>query len=434
VIGRRRPRPARPASAPKEPEAPKPRRRSLSHVGGAADIGGSRPEGLALASAVEVEPAQAPGDEPSEGEERAHVHGFHTYPARMHPRTASRLVRAFSAARETVLDPFCGSGTVLVEAMVAGRAAVGTDLNPIAVRLAATKTRPRAPGELEALVAAARVASDHAKERRLARAGATRRLPAEDVAAFDAHVLLELDGLRAGIEEKAPGLLRADLFMVLSAILVKLSKKRGDTSEALGPRRLAAGYPSKLFVRKAEELARRLRELDRVVPSPRPSVRVALDDAVKLSTIAAASVDLALTSPPYAGTYDYLAHHAMRVRWLGLDASALSSHEMGARRRYASLGPAEARAAWTGELRALLASVERVLVPGGRLVMMLGDAAVKTTPLRAHELVELAARSTSMECVARASQDRPHFHGPTIHAFEHAPRREHALLLRKRRR
>jgi DNA methylase len=239
-------------------------------VGGATDIGGSRAEGLALAAALEVQPAQAPGSEPAEGEDRAHVHGFHTYPARMHPLTASRLVEAFSPARATLLDPFCGSGTVLVEAMIAGRSAIGTDLNPIAVRLAATKTRARAPGELEALVAAARMVSDYAKDRRLARAGATRRLPREDVVAFDPHVLLELDGLRAGIEEKAPGLLRADLFIVLSAILVKLSRKRGDTSEALGARRIAAGYPSKLFVRKAEELARRLAELEALLPKPRP--------------------------------------------------------------------------------------------------------------------------------------------------------------------
>ncbi len=401
-------------------------------MGGDVDVGGSRTEALALAGALEVPPAPPEGPGESEGEERAHIHGFHTYPARMHPSTASRLVRAFSLPRAAVLDPFCGSGTVLVEALVAGRSAIGTDLNPVAVRLSATKTRPRAPGELEALVRSARVVSDFARERRQARAGASRRLPKEDVAAFDAHVLLELDSLRAGIEEKAPGLLRADLFMVLSAILVKLSRKRGDTSEALGTRRLAAGYPSKLFVRKAEELARRLAELEALVPRPRPSVRVGQDDAARLSTVAAETIDLTLTSPPYAGTYDYLAHHALRLRWLSLDASVLAEGEMGARRNYASLGPAEAHAAWTRELRGVLASAERVLKRGGWLVLMIGDSAVGTAALRANDLVLSSAEGTKMECVARASQERPHFHGPTIAAFKSAPRREHALLLRKR--
>ena len=39
--------------------------------------------------------------------DRVHVHGFHTYPARMHPQTAARLVRALSGEGATVLDPFC---------------------------------------------------------------------------------------------------------------------------------------------------------------------------------------------------------------------------------------------------------------------------------------------------------------------------------------
>ena len=56
--------------------------------------------------------------------------------ARMHPQTAGRLVRAATERGALVLDPLCGSGTVLVEAMIAGRRGAGTDLNPLAERLA----------------------------------------------------------------------------------------------------------------------------------------------------------------------------------------------------------------------------------------------------------------------------------------------------------
>src|SRR5580658_214827 len=122
-----------------EPTPPTARqRRSLSNVGGAVDLGGSRAEALALAGALEVAPATT-GE--GEGEDRAHVHGFHTYPARMHPATATRLIEAFASPGSTVLDPFCGSGTVLVEAMRLGSTAIGTDLNPLAVRLATIKTK-----------------------------------------------------------------------------------------------------------------------------------------------------------------------------------------------------------------------------------------------------------------------------------------------------
>jgi SAM-dependent methyltransferase len=405
------------------------RRRSLSHVGGPAELGGDRALALLLAHALDVAPA--PESEEGEGEDRAHVHGFHTYPARMHPLTASRLIEAFSREGSVVLDPFCGSGTVLVEAMALGRAAVGTDINPLAVKLATTKTRARSPGEREALVDAARSAAELADTRRQARAGATRRYPPEDVAMFDPHVLLELDGLRAGLSQAAEPL-RGDLMVVLSSILVKLSRKRADTSEEKGPRRLAAGYPSRLFVRKTTELASRLATFESLLPSPRPRVRVTLDDAARLESTRDQSVDLVVTSPPYAGTYDYLTHHLPRMRWLGLDARGLERGEMGARRRYAGLSGKEARRAWGRELEGLLASLERVLRRGASLVLLLGDSAVGDNALRADDMVADAAEGTRLERVARASQLRPHFHGPSASAFQGAPRREHALLLRRR--
>ncbi|HEX3761720.1 MAG TPA: hypothetical protein VHW23_23640, partial [Kofleriaceae bacterium] len=75
------------------------------------------------------------------------THPFHGYPARLHPATARVLVElvAHGAGRGAlpgapVVDPFCGSGTVLVEARAAGAPAVGVDLNPLAVLVAHAKT------------------------------------------------------------------------------------------------------------------------------------------------------------------------------------------------------------------------------------------------------------------------------------------------------
>jgi SAM-dependent methyltransferase len=383
-------------------------------------------EARVLARALEVAP-HLPG---AEGEDRAHVHGFHSYPARSHPVTVARLVEDFSLAGSTVLDPFCGSGTVLVEAMRLGRATVGTDLNPVAVKLATLKTRAHSEDELRGLVAAAEGAAAFAEDRRRARAGATRRYGLDDVALFDPHVLLELDSLRAATQKLVEPQ-KMELLLVLSSILVKLSRKRGDTSEETVPRRLAAGYPSSLFVRKTLELVARLRELETGLPSPRPRARVALEDAGLLPSVGEASVDLIVTSPPYAGTYDYLAHHALRIRWLGLDAAGLSQGEMGARRLYAAMRDGDVRGAWARELERMLRSAERVLRPGGALVLLIGDSVVGKQPLRADDMVAAAADGTRMRCIARASQARPHFHGPTARVFQGQPRAEHALLLRR---
>jgi len=76
------------------------------------------------------------------------THGMHPYPARMHPYIARRLIQALTRPGELVLDPFCGSGTVMVEASLHGRNSIGIDLNPLAVLLSRSKTRPVNPRTL----------------------------------------------------------------------------------------------------------------------------------------------------------------------------------------------------------------------------------------------------------------------------------------------
>ena len=79
-----------------------------------------------------------------------YTHGFHQYPARMHPEIATRLIEKYSANSKTVvLDPFMGSGGVLVESMLHGNNSIGIDLNPFAVLLSKVKTTPLDPKKLE---------------------------------------------------------------------------------------------------------------------------------------------------------------------------------------------------------------------------------------------------------------------------------------------
>lgn len=70
------------------------------------------------------------------------THGFHDYPARMIPQIAQRLIDRYTPNGGKILDPFCGSGTTLVEAQLANRHAVGNDINPLAVLLSKVKATP----------------------------------------------------------------------------------------------------------------------------------------------------------------------------------------------------------------------------------------------------------------------------------------------------
>lgn len=401
-------------------------RRALTNVGGATRLEGDPADAAMLAHALDVASSST-----AEEAARAHVHGFHSYPARMHPDTARRLIEALSRPGERVLDPFCGSGTVLVEARLAGRAAIGVDANPLAVRLARLKAQGSSAGERERLIAAAREVASAADERRKARAGPSHRYGPEDVALFEPHVLLELDGLRVGLDRLAghgADALRADLELVLSAILTKLSRRTSDTSEHELPRRIAAGYPARLFIRKAEELAQRLADVAAPLAASPPAL-IEEGDARALRGVEPGSVHLAVTSPPYPGVYDYLAHHEARLRWLRLRSARFEQDEIGARRHLDPLGPEAGRVRWREELGGVLVALARVLRSGAPLVLLLADSVVAGAPVYAVDVVRAAASGARFAIRAVASQPRPHFHRPTARAFERRPRHEHAILL-----
>jgi len=60
-----------------------------------------------------------------------------THPAPFPLELASRLVRMFSFTSDTVLDPFCGTGTTMIAAIRYGRNSIGIDIDPEYCRMAA---------------------------------------------------------------------------------------------------------------------------------------------------------------------------------------------------------------------------------------------------------------------------------------------------------
>lgn len=59
------------------------------------------------------------------------------HPAPFPLELATRLVRMFSFTGDTVLDPFCGSGTTMVAALRTGRNSIGVEIDPEYCRMAA---------------------------------------------------------------------------------------------------------------------------------------------------------------------------------------------------------------------------------------------------------------------------------------------------------
>lgn len=76
--------------------------------------------------------------------EKDYVHGFCTYPAMMVPKMQREMLDVYLAEtgrrKVHILDPFAGSGTILVEGMLRGLDIVGIDINPLAILLCKVKT------------------------------------------------------------------------------------------------------------------------------------------------------------------------------------------------------------------------------------------------------------------------------------------------------
>lgn len=81
----------------------------------------------------------------------ASPHEFYRYPARFTPAFARAAIEAFTNCGDLVIDPFVGGGTTLVEARLAGRMSLGSDLNSLAVFVSQTKSRPHSVPELIAV-------------------------------------------------------------------------------------------------------------------------------------------------------------------------------------------------------------------------------------------------------------------------------------------
>lgn len=75
-------------------------------------------------------------------ETKEYTHCFHTYPAMMIPQIARKLLNQYGVEGEWLLDPYCGTGTSLVEASLFGMHSVGCDINPLVRLIAKSKLTP----------------------------------------------------------------------------------------------------------------------------------------------------------------------------------------------------------------------------------------------------------------------------------------------------
>ena len=122
------------------------------------------------------------------------THGLHKYPAKFFPELPRWLIKRYSQENERILDPFAGSGTTNVEALLSKRHSVGIDVDPFSRFISKVKVTPLAEKELKLAQKVLLEAISHYRPSRVAQCDLP-DFPYRDNW-FNKEILLELSYLR----------------------------------------------------------------------------------------------------------------------------------------------------------------------------------------------------------------------------------------------
>ena len=264
------------------------------------------------------------------------THWLHSYPAKMFHRIPQQILSALDKNGHTVvLDPFCGSGTVLIEAALRGNNAIGVDINPLARLLTAVKSTPLPSGELQRL-----------GELVLARAQTYPEPAMKDEFLdfwFKREAQIPLFQLRCAIDDIPIPTYRNFFLITLSSIIrrcsladpaipppVRLSEGRIQKANGRYKRHftLAKALSSQTVYHHFQTALlnniRRLGQLDLCRNLGRVQVLEASSEAAA-TTLDRHSVDLILTSPPYCGAQKYVRTLRLELYWLGYKRNEIAA-------------------------------------------------------------------------------------------------------------
>ena len=258
------------------------------------------------------------------GSTTTHTHGFHKYPGKFIPQIPRWAMRKYlgKSAGKIVLDPFCGSGTTLVEAVLSGNMALGVDIDPLSVMISEVKSRAIDPKFLRQT--AARL-NDHAlaKQRRYFRpeCGTLEHW-------FSPDAILKLGRIRAAIEDlptefgDSPQIRQAVNFwrICFSSIVRRASNADNESQKTFVSRTnpKKAEDATALFCRQSRYFVERMERFAREIQVAKNESRVYLADGGDLPLPARnAAVDLIVTSPPYIKAIDYMYNQMVELFWIG---------------------------------------------------------------------------------------------------------------------
>jgi hypothetical protein len=324
----------------------------------------------ALYSRIDLE-LSWPEQELPQKERTKHVHALHPYLGKFVPQLVEVFLRRLFLPGGTVYDPFCGSGTTLVEANVYGCDAIGCDISAFNCLMTRVKTGRHRLAEVEL---ALRGALETARS-----AGAPPGEDAGDWARtwYAERALQELVAYRAAARGLDPDSREVAWLVLARAARSARRTTHFDLDFPAAPvsepywcykhRRTCkpVGEAAKFLLRYTDDTLARLRAFATL----RRDRRVAVLHADARAAPLPWPVDGVVTSPPYPGLIDYHEQHRYAYELLGIEDRR--GDEIGS----AALGRTKAaRAAYVGAIADAFLNARQFLRPGSPAVIVVNDS------------------------------------------------------------
>ncbi len=342
------------------------------------------------------------------------THGYHRYPAKFIPQLASRIIKENSQAGDLICDPFMGSGTTLVEAIVNGRRAYGTDINPVAVLISKAKTTPIEPAKLQREVNTVLSYLQTALQKQKGQLLLTDHsfefsIPNHERIDYwfpekQKHDLaLILGGIKSVPDPAIQTLLLCSFSNILKGCSIWMMKSVKPTRD--WQKKVAPAYQS--FVLQTRRMMKKNTEFWEILGGRRVDCIVDNKDARNLS-LKDDSTTLIVTSPPYVTSYEYADLHQLTAIWLGYVDNLKEfrnrfigsiQKEDGELELYSKLADATVKKLkakdkkeGTGaeryffEMQQCFEEMHRVLKPKGRAAIVIGDTDLKKVEIKNAEV------------------------------------------------
>ncbi|MDE0084602.1 MAG: DNA methyltransferase [Candidatus Poribacteria bacterium] len=334
------------------------------------------------------------------------THGLHKYPAKFFPELPRWLIKRYSQENDWILDPFSGSGTTNVEALLSRRNSVGTDVDPFSRFISKVKVTPLVEADIKSAQKMLLEAILHYRPS-LVDDSDLPDFPYRDNW-FNKEILLELTYLQKQIQSLDTDDAVKDFFRVcLSSIIRSVSNADDNCTRTVIRKKLTKLVrPSDALNRFAKAALVKVPKMVAFSEYYPSGITADFPDDMDARNIKYKSnyFDLAVTSPPYVNAVDYPRTHQLEMYWLGFAQDSLTAlkkqnvgtesvsavhykvrHEIGvpeADRVIANIFEDDPRRAYIAfkyldDMRKNLIEVYKVLREGGRYVIVVGNNRIR---------------------------------------------------------